>query len=159
MKKINIQEVAEEEWSSPKGKFATAFKGISEALGRKPASTDLMERHPFDIEICRIAAGKTNYPYHFHSAQWEYYQVLSGRGTVRDTGGMTKIETGDAFLFKPEEAHQIVNDSEADLVLLVVADNPVGEYGYYPDSKKWIVRAPERSLIRSENLDYLDGEE
>ena len=35
----------------------------------------------------------------------------------------------------------------------------MNESGYYPDSKKWIVRTPERRLIRSEGLDYLDGEE
>ena len=43
--------------------------------------------------------------------------------------------------------------------MFVVADNPVGESCYYPDSKKWLVRSPERRLIRSESLDYLDGEE
>ena len=41
-------------WSSPKGKFFGAGKEISEELGRKPQSTDLNERHPFDVEICRI---------------------------------------------------------------------------------------------------------
>src|SRR5207253_9499298 len=40
-------------WSSPKGKFIGAGKEISEALGRKPESTDLNERHPFDVEILR----------------------------------------------------------------------------------------------------------
>src|SRR5689334_1324455 len=47
MKKINSNELAEETWFSPKGKFGGAGKEISEALGRKPQSTDLMERHPF----------------------------------------------------------------------------------------------------------------
>ena len=69
------------------------------------------------------------------------------------------IETGDAFLFKPGEAHQITNDGSADLVLYVVADNPIGESNYFPDSDKWAVRSPERRLIRSEPLDYFDGEE
>ena len=51
MHKINTNELVEETWSSPKGKFAGAGKEISEALGRKPQSTDLNERHPFDVEI------------------------------------------------------------------------------------------------------------
>ena len=38
------------------GKVRGAGKEISEALGRKPQSTDLNERHPFDVEICRILA-------------------------------------------------------------------------------------------------------
>ena len=41
----------------------------------------------------------------------------------------------------------------------MVSDNPIGESSYFHDSKKWLVRSPERSLIRSENLDYFDGEE
>ena len=69
MKKININELAELRWSSPKGKFAGAGKEISEALGRKPRSTDLMERHPFDVEIIRIEPSKTPYPFHLHNAQ------------------------------------------------------------------------------------------
>jgi hypothetical protein len=51
MRKINIKDIAEESWTSPKGTFGGASKEISVALGRKPESTDLDERHPFDIEI------------------------------------------------------------------------------------------------------------
>lgn len=159
MKKINIAAVKEETWRSPKGKFATAFKGVSEALGRKPDSTNLAERHPFDLEICRVPAGKIAYPYHMHSAQWELYHVVSGKGKMRHSAGETAIEQGDAFIFGPGEAHQMINDTEEDLIVYVIADNPIAESGYYPDSKKWIVRTPERRLIRSDALDYLDGEE
>ncbi len=71
---------------------------------------------------------------------------------------MHDIEPADSFLFRPGEPHQIIHPGTADLVLFIVADNPVGESCYYPDSKKWLVRSPERRLIRSESLDYLDGE-
>jgi uncharacterized cupin superfamily protein len=159
MRKVNTKDIVEEIWSSPKGKFAGGYKGISLALGRKPDSTDLMERHPFDIEICRVPAGKANYPYHSHSAQWEFYHVISGKGTVRHPEGTTPIVAGDAFIFQPGQAHQIINDSTEDLVLYVVADNPIGESGYYPDSKKWLVRSPERTFVRSQPIEYEDGEE
>ena len=55
--------------------------------------------------------------------------------------------------------HQLINDSAKDLILYVVADNPFGESNYFPDSQKWIVRSPERRAIRSDALDYYDGEE
>jgi uncharacterized cupin superfamily protein len=128
-------------------------------LGRKPQSTDLKERHPFDVEICRIPPGKTPYPYHSHSAQWEFYHVISGKGIVRHQDGTTPIETGDAFLFHPGEPHQITNNGSVDLILYVVADNPIGESCHFPDSQKWAVRSPEHRLIRSDALDYYDGEE
>jgi hypothetical protein len=79
MRKINIKDIAEESWTSPKGKFGGASKEISVALGRKPLSTDLNERHPFDIEICRIPPGKSHCPYHSHSAQWEFYHGFRAR--------------------------------------------------------------------------------
>jgi len=159
MRKINTNGMPELSWSSPKGKFAGAGKQVSEALGRKPFSTDLKERHPFDVEILRVPPGKAPYVYHSHSAQWEFYHVISGSGFVRHKDGTTPVETDDAFIFPPDDPHQITNDGSDDLVLYVVADNPIGESSYYPDSKKWIVRSPERTIIRSENLDYFDGEE
>lgn len=159
MRLINVAQISEDQWSSPRGKFNGAGKEISIALGRKDRSMDLADLHPFDVELLRIPAGKTPYPYHSHSAQWEFYYVLSGTGIARDETGKTEIKSGDAFVFSPGEAHQLINDSAADLLVLVVADNPVGESSYYPDSRKWLVRSPERRLIRSESLDYFDGEE
>ena len=159
MRKINTKDVEETSWASPKGKFCGTGKHVSQALGREPFSMDIKKRHPFDVEICRIPPGKTNCPYHSHSAQWEFYHVIAGRGLARHQDGTTPIESGDAFLFEPGEPHQIINDSTKDILFLVVADNPIGESSYFYDSKKWLVRSPERSLIRSENLDYYDGEE
>lgn len=159
MQKVNTNKITEESWSSPKGKFVSAGREVSEELGRKPRSTDLMERHPFDVEIQRIPPGKTAYPYHSHSAQWEFYHVISGRGIVRHKDGTTAIEPGDAFIFKPGEPHQLSNNGTEDLILYVVADNPLGESCHYPDSGKWSVPFPERRMVRSGALDYYDGEE
>jgi uncharacterized cupin superfamily protein len=159
MRKVNTNNLTELTWRSPKGKFAGAGLEISEALGRKPQSTDLKERHPFDVEILRVPAGKTPYPYHGHSAQWEFYHVISGNGIVRHKDGSEPIEAGDAFIFGPEEPHQLINDSAGDLVVYVVADNPIGESGYFPDSDKHMVRTPARKVLRSEAIDYFDGEE
>jgi uncharacterized cupin superfamily protein len=159
MRKINTKDMVEITWSSPKGRFAGAGKEVSEELGRKPQSTDLNERHPFDVEILRIPPAKSVYPYHSHSAQWEFYHVISGRGLVRHPEGTTTIEPGDAFIFPPDEPHQLTNNSAEELILYVVADNPIGESCHYPDSGKWLVRSPERKIIRSESLDYFDGEE
>lgn len=159
MLKINTNTLSEISWSSPKGKFVGAGKEVSEALGRDPLSTDLMKRHPFDVEILRIPPAKTPYPFHSHSVQWEFYHVISGTGKVRHQTGTTDIVTGDAFVFKPGEPHQLINDGAQDLIVYVVADNPIGESTHYPDSNKWGVRSPERKIVRSDDIDYYDGEE
>jgi uncharacterized cupin superfamily protein len=162
MRKVNINDIQEEPWLSPRGKYAVSFKGISEALGREPASLDFSKRHPFDLEWSRVPSGKSNFPYHAHSAQWELYLIISGQGTVRHKDGRTEVTAGDAFIFGPDEPHQLINSDEEDLVYYVVADNPIGESGYYPDSGKWKVNkssAANRVVIRGRETDYFDGEE
>jgi len=159
MRIVNSKDIVEETWSSPKGKFGGGSKEISIALGRQPLSTDLKERHPFDVEVCRIPPGKRHCPYHSHSAQWEFYHVISGKGSVRHKDGTTPIQTGDAFIFQPDEPHQLINDGSDELFLYIVADNPIGESCYYPDSNKWLIRSPERRIVRGEALEYYDGEE
>jgi uncharacterized cupin superfamily protein len=159
MLKANTNEIQPLRWASPKGKFAGEGIEISEALGRKPKSTDLRERQPFDVEILRIPPGKAPYPYHSHSAQWEFYHVISGSGTVRHADGTSPVVAGDACIFEPGQPHQFFNDGTEDLVIYVVADNPIGESFHYPDSGKWGVQSPQRYNLRSDSLDYFDGEE
>ena len=162
MKKVNIKDIKEEPWQSPGGKYAAHFKGFSIALGRDPDSLDLAKRHPFDLEWTRVPPGKHNFPYHAHSAAWELYLVISGKGSVRHKGGKTDVVAGDAFIFGPDEPHQISNTSEDDLTYYVVADNPIGESAYYPDSAKWKVNktsAADRVVIKGHETDYFDREE
>ncbi len=159
MNKINTDDLKELHWGSPKGKYRGAGKQVSEALGRKRDSNDLRERHPFDVEISRIPAGSTPCPYHSHSAQFEFYHIISGTGVVRDESGRTPVGPGDAFIYQAGEAHQLFADEGQDLVMYVVADNPIGESCYYPDSNKFAVESPENRIIPADSLDYYDGEE
>jgi uncharacterized cupin superfamily protein len=148
MLKINTHQLPEEESYSPGGKYGASGKDVSIALGRESDSFDLLKRHPFDVEISRIPPGKTNTLFHSHSAQWEFYHVIQGKGKVRDAEGMTTVETGDAFIFKPNEAHQIINDSDHDLILYMIADNPISESVYLPDEHRWFVRSPSFGKVR-----------
>jgi uncharacterized cupin superfamily protein len=159
MKKVNLREIAGAPRVSPQGKFGSAEQGISVALGREPASTDALKRHPFDVSIRRVLAGRSVCPFHAHSAQWEFYHVISGTGLARDGAGSTPIGPGDAFHFAPNEPHRLTADPGGDLVLLIVADNPIGDTCHYPDSGKWAVQIPTTTLLRSAPLDYFDGEE
>jgi uncharacterized cupin superfamily protein len=84
--------------------------------------------------------------------------VISGTGLSCDEDGETPIEGGDAFIYRPGEAHQLINNGETDLVLYVVADNPTGEACCYPDSDKWLVPLPERGILRGGKADYYEGE-
>ena len=86
--------------------------------------------------------------------------MLAGRGEVRDEAGVTEVGAGDAFFFPPGAAHQIRNSGDADLVYYVIADNPPGEWCYYPDSRKWnIYGASGRTILQGQEVDYFAGEE
>lgn len=161
MLKVNVNDIKEEPWQSPRGKYAVSFKGISEALGRDPKSLDLAKRHPFDLEWNRLPPGKHNFPYHAHSAQWKLYLVIAGKGSVRHEHGTTEVVAGDAFIFGPNESHQITNSGDEDLVYYVIADSPIGESAYFPDSGKWKVNklGTERIVVKGKETDYFDGEE
>jgi uncharacterized cupin superfamily protein len=161
MRKVNVNDIQEEPWQSPKGKYAVSFKGIAEALGRDARSLDLGKRWPFDLEWNRMPPGKMNFPYHAHSAEWELYLVVSGSGSVRHKDGTTEIVAGDTFIFAPNEPHQISNTGSEDLVYYVIADNSVGESAYFPDSAKWKVNklSNQRVDIKGRETDYFDGEE
>lgn len=161
MKKVNVGDVPEAERRSPKGKYQRFVKEISVALGREDKSLDLEKRHPFDLAVVRIPAGKSYCPYHVESAQWELYLVISGRGLVRDENGTTGVEAGDAFVFKPGEGHQLTAAADAELVYYVIADNPIGDTCFYPDSGKWFVRkqANELQVVKGTPAEYYDDEE
>lgn len=159
MKIINSNKMDAHAWQSPKGKYGGSNLNLSTSLGRDMNSTDLMQRHPFDVAITTLSPGQTYCPYHAHDAQWEFYHVISGQGIVRAEAGETEVGPGDAFLFKPGEAHQLRNDSEADFTYYIIADNPISDHCYYPDSNKWLVQQPAKTLLRSDPLDYFDGEE
>ncbi|MBA3881917.1 MAG: cupin domain-containing protein [Chthoniobacterales bacterium] len=161
MRKVNIAEIAEQERRSPAGKYHKFVKDISIALGREPNSLDLVKRHPFDVSQVRIQPGKSYCPYHGHSAETEFYIVVSGRGTIRDRSGNTEVGTGDAFLFAPDEAHQITNSGDEDLIYYVIADNPRGDARYYPDSGKWAVpiEGGGDEIVKGAHADYYVGEE
>ncbi len=162
MRKANLNEIKEEPWESPGGKYAVSFKGISEALGREGSSLDLAKRHPFDLEWNRVPPGKANFPYHAHSVQWELYLVISGKGSVRHGNGTTEVGPGDAFIFSPDEPHQLCNPGPEDFVYYVIADNPIGESCYYPDSGKWKVNkssSADRVVVKGKETNYFDDEE
>jgi uncharacterized cupin superfamily protein len=165
MRKLNLKDIKEEAWQSPRGKYAVSFKGVSEALGRDPNSLDLAKRHPFDLALVRIPKGKSLCPYHAHEAETELYLVVSGRGSVRDKDGITEVGPGDAFLFQPGEAHQLSNACNEDFIYYVIADNPrsgaTGDSCFYPDSGKWAVvkEGLEELIVKGTETDYFAGEE
>ncbi len=159
MKIIHQSDVPTEHRISPKGTFELHRQHISLALGGIKDVGPWGGGHPFDVELTRIPAGKRGYPYHSHAAQTEQYVILAGSGRVRDGAGeWHAIRAGDHFIAGPGEAHQIHNDSDADLVYLVIADHHRADITTYPGTDKRQAK-PEYRVFRMEPADYYEGEE
>jgi uncharacterized cupin superfamily protein len=115
-------------------------------------------KQPFEVEMIRLPAGAVNWPYHSHSAQWEFYMIIAGRGQVRTPDGIADIREGDCLIHPPGEPHQIKNTGASDLVYYVVANDPPSDVCHYPDTNKWSL--PGQPVpVRVQASDYYDGEE
>lgn len=157
--KVNIEEIPEQTWQSPKGKYGVGRKPISTELGMKPGASVAEGGHPFDVEWVRLAPGMRNFPYHQHAAMTEFYIVVDGQGVVRSNGEEFAVSPGDCFVELPGSPHQIRNESATeDLVYYVIADNQPVDVIYYPDSDKMATRPP-RKVFRFSEVDYFDGED
>jgi uncharacterized cupin superfamily protein len=157
MKKTNVAKLKWQKWKSPKGRFDARYKDISGAIGDVRNGWP-KQGHPFNLELVKVAPGKTVCPFHSHTTQWELFAILSGTGTVRAGRGRHRIKPGDVFMHPPGEAHQIINTGRKPLVFYIIADNPPVDIFYYPDSDKWGLR-PHGKYFRATDVVYHDGEE
>ncbi len=131
--KIHLNAVEEHATQSPKEKFGLLRRHISDAI---LAGNDQNLNPPFDLEHAILAPGKRNYPCHTHAAMWEMYYALSGSAQMRVGDEIHEFSEGESFLCPPGQPHQLINESDSDFEFLVIADNPVFDTCYYPDSDK-----------------------
>jgi uncharacterized cupin superfamily protein len=151
----NLSTAERKESRSPKGKYALRRQVL--VSGSTPKDTS-----PFEVELDELPPGATNYPFHYHTVDHEFFVVVSGSGKLRTKDGMHPINSGDFFNFPPREPHQIINDSDAPLVYYVVANNSLGHDAcFYPDSKKWGFDAveDEGKITTVSEVGYYTGEE
>ncbi len=137
---------------------------------RGPVSTEI-GGEKLGYAVIRVKPGKRAWPYHAHRVIEEAFFILEGRGTLRHAGEEYAIRAGDfiAAPADPEQAHQIINTSDADLVYIAISTQAMTDVVHYPDSGKYGVwsgdiRDPSapgnfRIFARVETgVDYWDGE-
>ena len=109
------------------------FESRSARIGPLLGAKDL--GYSYDV----VPPGKRSCPFHSHRAEEEMFFIVRGSGTLRYGSETRKIRAGDVICCPtggPETAHQIVNDSDADLAYLSVSTMMPAEVCEYPDSKK-----------------------
>ena len=157
MQRIRISDLPWDHWHSPNFTFEGFGQQVSIGLGAVPGAPLHRGGHPFDLEHGRLPPGKAPCPHHTHSAQWELYLITAGNGTVRYGRHRRDVSAGDAVMHPPGEAHQLINTGDTDLHYLLIADNPLTEWCYYPDSDKWGI--PGHGTFTRQPTGYYVGEE
>jgi mannose-6-phosphate isomerase-like protein (cupin superfamily) len=146
--------------NSPKGKYGLQRRrALSHRRWRAKGHRHLGRRPSLSTSKSTASRrGRSTFPLHEHSAQWEAYYVLSGSGQARTPKGKETIQAGDYLVFPPGEAHQLINTGSEDLTFLVIADQPQADVIHYPDSGKWMTK-PQRKVFEIQEVDYFKGEE
>ena len=151
----NLSAVKSTESCSPKKKYALKRRILVSGSSQKDIA-------PFEVELDELPPGATNYPFHYHTIDHEFFVVISGSGKLRTSKGMHPIKGGDFFDFPPREPHQIINDSAAPLIYYVIANNSHGHDAcFYPDSNKWGFDAIDAAgkITTVSEVGYYHGEE
>ena len=150
---INIDELKLEPFE--KGdKFACNSVRIGPLIGAKDLG------YSYDV----VPPGKRSCPFHSHRGEEEMFFIVKGTGTLRYGTETRKVRAGDFICCPvggPETAHQIVNDSDAELAYISVSTMMPAEVCEYPDSGKVISYDGEwrhSTEGASGNVDYWKGE-
>jgi len=126
---VNIDELKLEHFSAVDGKFESDAVRIGPLLGAKDLG------YSYDV----VPPGKISCPFHSHRGEEEMFFIVKGEGTLRYGKERRKIRAGDFVCCPvggPETAHQIVNDSNAELAYISVSTMMPAEVCEYPDSGK-----------------------
>jgi uncharacterized cupin superfamily protein len=114
--------------------------------------------------VYELPPGQAVCPYHYEYAEEEWALVLEGRPTVRTPEGTAQAGPFDVVFFPrgPAGAHQIRNETDTPVRILMWSDVVYPAATAYPDSDKvgvWTGDRDEDVMVpRSSAVDYYHGE-
>ena len=137
----------------PEGFRSGAFRP-GPSLGAKRTGATLYELPP----------GQSICPYHYEYGEEEWLLVLEGEATVRTPDETSALGPMQLVFFPtgPEGAHEVRNDSESPVRVLMWSNVVFPTATAYPDSDKVGVytgdKAEDGMFLRSSKVDYFEGE-
>ncbi len=108
----------------------------SRMTGReKRALGDVFGLRNFGVNQTRLAPGAISALRHHHTKQDEFIYILQGHPTLLTDEGATALAPGmcAGFVAGSGNGHQLLNQTQEDVVYLEVGDRTPGDEGHYPD--------------------------
>jgi len=108
----------------------------SRMTGReKRALGDVFGLRNFGVNQTRLAPGAISALRHHHTRQDEFIYILQGHPTLLTDEGATPLEPGmcAGFAAGSGNGHQLLNQTQEDVVYLEMGDRTPGDEGHYPD--------------------------
>jgi uncharacterized cupin superfamily protein len=145
-----------EDWDERSLPEPEAYHWRHVAVGRRLAG-ELLGGTVYELD-----PGQKSFPYHWHAGNEELLIVLSGRPALRTPDGERTLEAGDVVVFAcgPDGAHQLRNDADKPVRILMLSTRRAPEAIEYPDSGKIGVAGPGvwRMLRADAEIHYWEGE-
>ncbi len=114
--------------SYPEPFFSRMVKRQKHALG------DFFGLSNFGVNLTRLSPGGESALLHRHSVQDEFIYVVQGRPTLVTSDGEHPLCEGMCAGFPANGvAHQLVNHTDSDVVVLEIGDRNPGDQGSYPN--------------------------
>ncbi len=112
------------------------FRWRRARLGRQAGSDQL------GASLFELPAGAASFPLHAHYANEELLLVLEGEPTLRNLEGERRLERGEVVACPAgrEGAHELRNESEAPVRVLIVSTMRAPDINEFPDSGEFWVR-------------------
>jgi len=114
--------------------------------------------------VYELPPGQAVCPYHYEYGEEEWLLVLDGRPSVRTPEGTERLEPFEMAFFPkgPAGAHQVLNDTDGTVRVLMWSTVVYPTATAYPDSGKVGVwtgdRGQDLMTTRSSAVDYFHGE-
>jgi uncharacterized cupin superfamily protein len=114
--------------------YPAPFSAVTNGRLKRPLG-DLFGIKNFGVNHTRLAPGAASALRHAHSRQDEFVYVLEGQATLRCDAGEHTLGPGMCvgFAAGTGEAHQFVNRSDADVILLEIGDRSSDDEVAYPE--------------------------
>jgi uncharacterized cupin superfamily protein len=110
---------------------------------------DLFGLANFGVNLTRLKPGGSSSIRHAHTKQDEFLYILEGRPTLITDAGRTALKAGMCAGFRAGtgDAHQLVNETDEEVVYLEIGDRTDGDAVTYPDDDLAVVTIDGRRVM------------